>query len=102
MANDWFPESPPKTPGEIEQFFLQTIKKLKGTGASLSDIDQRSINPLIGMVQEIMRRIDSLIRDGRNIKADFEGFKRIEQENRTMKAKIYELERRINNIEGEF
>lgn len=101
MAKQWFPENIPRTQGELEQFYLWTINKLRGTGANLDELDQRSLNPLIGTAQEIARKLDSLQRDTRNIKAEIEQLKRKPESQRSIQAQIARLEHRISQIEGE-
>ena len=74
----------PKSELELERFYLDTINKLEGTTTTLSDEEQKSSIPLVGMVHDLKRVIVSLSRDTRN-----------------MKAELAALARRIENIEGE-
>lgn len=92
--------NPPKSARELEQFYLQTIKKLEGTDTTLADEEKKSISPLIGMTQDLGRKIETLVRDTRNLKGEIESLKRIEQENRTLRAAISALTKRIDDIEG--
>ena len=91
----------PKSELELERFYLDTINKLEGTTTTLSDEEQKSSIPLVGMVHDLKREIVSLSRDTRNMKAELAALARVQHENRTLRAKIYNLEKRIENIEGE-
>jgi hypothetical protein len=97
-----FSETVPKTPLELEIFYLNVIKKVGGTDATLEEVDQRSTWPGASVASELERsivdatksitaplraRIDDLERQLRNI-----------QEKSTA-SKLDDLERRINSIE---
>jgi hypothetical protein len=77
---------PPKnTEGrDFERWMYSVSAKVGVSNTTIDDIDARSMNPVIGMIQEVKRELDSLIRDNRNLK-----------------TKIAEFERRIDQIEGE-
>jgi hypothetical protein len=74
----------PKTDREMEQFYRDVITKLSNTDATLSDEEQKSSLPLIGMIHAQARMIAALERDGRN-----------------MRTLISSIERRLKDIEGE-
>jgi len=74
----------PKTDRELEQFFRDLIVKVGDTDTNLSDEEQKSINPVIGMVQGIERQMRAMERD-----------------NRMLKVTVARLERRLKDIEGE-
>ena len=114
-----FSQIVPQSPGEIEQFYLDTIDKLRGTDSTLADEEKKSSLPVVGMVHDLARKLDSLTRDGRNLRLavdaaihsietisrDGRNLKtlidssRYEQENRLLRSQITRLEARINDLE---
>jgi hypothetical protein len=74
----------PKTERELEQFYRDLIVKVGGTDSTLSDEEQKSSLPIIGMIHAQNRKLEALEREGRN-----------------MRSLISRLERRLKDIEGE-
>lgn len=109
-------ERVPRTMREVEQFYRDVINKLKGTTTTLADEEKRSIAPIVGMVSDTNKRLESLARDNRNLRldidslkrvehdnkilrADIDSLRRVEQDNRLMRAQIALLIKRIDNLE---
>lgn len=114
---------PKREPGftdtrEFERWMYNLHKKIGDSDTLFDDIDMRSLSPLIGMLMDVNRKLDSLQRDIKNFKGEIEQLKRkseitrsiqaeIEQlkkkpeVTRSMQAQIASLETRISNIEGE-
>ena len=88
----------PQSPLELERFYLDTINKLENTESSLSDEEQKSGIPVIGMIHDINRRIESLTRDSRNLKLLMDN-SRLEQDNRMMRSQLTKLETRLADLE---
>lgn len=96
--------NPPRSPREVEEFFLQTIDKLKNTTTTLEEVDQRSGYPGASVAAE-------LDRDSRNLAnaitvslraqiGELESkLSRLTDANAKQSAVISELERRIDSIE---
>lgn len=72
----------PQSPLELERFYLDTIEKLADTNSTLADEDKKSSVPIIGMLHEVNRKIDTVTRD-----------------NRTLRTHITRLEAKIADIE---
>lgn len=114
---------PKKEPGftdtrDFERWMYNLYKKLGDSDTTFDDVDMRSLSPIIGMLQDVGRKLDALQRDSRNLKSEIEQLKRksettrliqaeIEQlkkkpeATRSIQAQIANLETRISNIEGE-
>ena len=93
----WIPKSwIPKSAREQEQYFLTVSEKLGNTTATLSDEEQKSNLPFLGMLQAQQRQINALQRDGRN---DRQRVEQAESENRRLRGIVARLEARINDIE---
>lgn len=86
--------------------------------ATFDDIEARSSNPLLGMMQEIQRKQASIERDTRNLRAEIEMLKHQQPEKHregkigasiipqtatthNLMIVINDLKRRVANIEGE-
>lgn len=54
--------NPPRSPREVEEFFLQVAQKLTNSDSSLADEEQKSSIPFIGYVREVDRRISDVER----------------------------------------
>lgn len=92
-------ERVPRTMREVEQFYRDVINKLKGTTTTLADEEKRSISPIIGMLNDTNRKVESLARDNRNLRLDLDSLKRVEQENRILRSQIALLIKRVENLE---
>jgi len=79
-----FPRIVPKTPGELERFYLDVEKKLGGTDATLEEVDQRSQSPVGAIQSENERALRDLVK---SVVAP-------------LKAQISELERQLRNNEA--
>jgi hypothetical protein len=79
-----FSDIVPKTPLELEIFYLDVIKKLQGTNSTLADEDMKSIVPVFSLINTANRRIDHL-----------------EKSINTHKAQIARLEKRLLVLEKE-
>lgn len=88
----------PQSPLELERFYLDTINKLENTTSSLADEEQKSGIPVIGMIHDISRRVESLVRDNRNLKLSMDN-SRLEQDNRIMRSQLTKLETRLADLE---
>ena len=88
----------PVAPLELERFYLDTINKLEGTDSTLADEEKKSAIPVVGMIHDINRKLESLARDSRNMRLLVES-SRQEQENRLLRSQITRLENRISDLE---
>ena len=86
----------PRTPREQEQYFLNVSEKIGGTTATLSDEEQKSNLPFLGMLQAMQRQVNALQRDGRNVQQRND---QLASENRQLKTRMAELERKVNDLE---
>lgn len=86
---------------EFYHWMVQVSEKLEGTDTTLADEEKKSLVPVLGMVQNVAREVDSLIRDGRNMRTVIESLQRVEHENRTLRASIADLQKRVKHLEGE-
>ena len=86
----------PRGEREQEQYFRDVSEKLGGTTATLSDEEQKSAIPFLGMLQAVQRRVNSLERDGRQAQQRND---QLATENRQLKIRIAELERKVNDLE---
>jgi len=96
-----FGEIVPATPGELEQFYLQVVDKLKGTSSTLEEVDQRSNWPGAPIVADLDRAIRGLADSAvAPLRAQIS---ELEQKLRNQQGQsaniIAELERRIDSIE---
>lgn len=78
------PNKIPKSERELEQFYRDLTVKVGGTTSTLSDEEQKSSIPVIGMIQAVDRRLDALARD-----------------NRRLKVEVSQLQERVKTLEGE-
>lgn len=95
---------PPKyyTEGrDFERWMYELYRKLGTSDVTFDDIDSRSMNPVLGMIQDLDRKLETLAKDARNIKAELHSLKTKPAVTRSIRGKLAELERRIENIEGE-
>lgn len=96
--------NPPRSPREIEEFFLQAIDKLKNTTATLEEVDQRSGYPGASVSAELEREVRRLS-DGMTaaLRAQIGELEvkvsRLTAIGSTQAAIISELERRIDSLE---
>jgi uncharacterized protein involved in exopolysaccharide biosynthesis len=88
----------PRTPREQEQYFLEVSKKIGGTDAELSDEEQKSAIPFLGMVQDLRRQMTALQREGRRMADRTE---KAEQAQRRLEVEVQQLKKRLQNVEGE-
>jgi uncharacterized protein involved in exopolysaccharide biosynthesis len=88
----------PRTLREQEQYFLAVSKKIGGTDAELSDEEQKSAIPFLGMVQDLRRQMTALQREGRRM-ADRTG--KAEQGQRRLEVEVQQLKKRLRDVEGE-
>lgn len=115
-----FSQIVPKTPAELERFYLDAIEKLQGTTSTLSDEDKKSSIPFNGMISKLDRSVEYIARsikqarfNADNLTAKVDGaeretkrnrydivtLQRMEHENRSLRAQITRLESRISDIE---
>ena len=98
-----FTERVPKSDRELEQFYLQTAKKLAGTDTTLEELDQRGNWPGQSVTDELERAIRSIVGGMMApLKAQLaEIDRRISKGDIiTVRTQITELERKINSIEA--
>jgi uncharacterized protein involved in exopolysaccharide biosynthesis len=88
----------PRTLREQEQYFLAVSKKIGGTDAELSDEEQKSAIPFLGMVQDLRRQMTALQREGRRMADRTE---RAEQGQRRLEVELQQLKKRLRDVEGE-
>jgi len=91
----------PRTPLELERFYLDTITKLQGTDTTLADEDLKSAIPFISMVHSSNKRIDALEKTIRTSRAMVQKLERVQHENRVLKAQLSQIEKRVTAIEKE-
>lgn len=86
----------PKTVRELEQFYRNTIEKLKSTDTTLADEEQKSSIPFLGMLQSVQRQVSALQRDGRQMR---QGIGQADPEIRRLKGIVARLELRVSDLE---
>lgn len=94
----------PRSPRELEEFYLQAIDKLKGTTATLEEVDQRSGYPGASVSAELERDVrylaDAMAATFRAQIGELEvKVSRLTAIGSTQAAIISELERRIDSLE---
>lgn len=92
----------PKTPLELERFYLDVEQKLGNTDATLEELDQRSQSPVGAMQSETERTLSDLVRMAQSpLKAQIEEIHRLLRDikRESQSTKIDDLERRIDSIE---
>lgn len=95
----WIPKGwVPKSSREQEQYFMQVSEKLGGTTATLSDEEQKSAIPFLGMVQNLARQVTALQREGRRMADRAE---KSEQAQRRLEVEVQQLKKRLRDVEGE-
>jgi hypothetical protein len=88
----------PRTPREQEQYFLAVSKKIGGTDAELSDEEQKSAIPFLGMVQNLTRQLTALQREGQRMT---ERVEKAEHAQRSLASEVQQLKKRLRDVEGE-
>jgi hypothetical protein len=88
----------PRSARETEQYFLEVSKKIGGTDAELSDEEQKSAIPFLGMVQNLTRQLTALQREGRRNTQERE---RAQQAMRRLEVEVQQLKKRLRDVEGE-
>jgi hypothetical protein len=88
----------PQTDREREQYYLGVADKLGNTSATLSDEEQKSAIPFLGMVQNLTRQLTALQREGRR-QAD--RTEKAEQAQRRLEVEVQQLKKRLRDVEGE-
>ena len=97
-----FGEIVPATPGELEQFYLQVVDKLKGTSSTLEEVDQRSNWPGAPIVADLDRAIRDLVNSAvAPLRAQIASLEQqLRNENvLSFNNELADLERRIDSIE---
>lgn len=96
--------NPPRSERELEEFFLQVRNKLKGTTATLEEVDQRSGWPGSSISSEFEREIRSIFSSTvASLRAHVSELEtkvaRLNEAKAAQSATISDLERRIDSIE---
>jgi len=92
----------PKTPLELERFYIDVVAKLEGTTATLEEVDQRSTYPGASVTAELERTIRDLYRIAVvPLRAQIDDLERTIRslQGSSLSTKVDDLERRINSIE---